>query len=194
MVRAQPEPSPNWVNPIRYNLYMNVDTILKINQLAPDFTLTDLSGRPHTLSDLRGKIVIVNFWSAECPWAERADGLLIPYLKEWGDQVALLPIASNANESPQLLSQIGEERGLPVILRDKYHRVADTYGAQATPHLFVVDQEGILRYQGAFDDVTFRKREPSQPYLKDAVESVLSGGQPDPAQTPPYGCAIVKYD
>jgi thiol-disulfide isomerase/thioredoxin len=173
---------------------MNIDTVLKINQLAPDFTLTDLSGRPHTLSDLRGKIVIVNFWSAECPWAERADGLLIPYLKEWGDQVALLPIASNANEAPQLLSQIRQERGLPLILHDKYHRVTDTYGAQATPHLFVVDQKGVLRYQGALDDVTFRKREPSQHYLKDAVESVMAGRQPDPAQTPPYGCAIVKYD
>lgn len=173
---------------------MKIDAVLKNNHLAPDFTLTDLSGKPHTLSDLRGKIVILNFWSAECPWTERADGLLIPYLKEWGERVALLPIASNANESPQLLSQISEERGLPLILHDKYQRVADTYGAQATPHLFVVDQEGILRYQGAFDDVTFREREPSQHYLKDALEIVMAGCHPDPAQTPPYGCAIVKYD
>ncbi|HZD57925.1 MAG TPA: redoxin domain-containing protein [Anaerolineales bacterium] len=173
---------------------MNIETILNINQLAPDFTLPDLSGRSHTLSDLRGKIVIVNFWSAECPWAERADGLLASYLKDWADGVALMPIASNANESPQLLSQISAERDLPLVLHDRYHRVADLYGAQATPHLFVVDPEGMLCYQGALDDVTFRKREPSQHYLKAAVESVMAGRQPDPAQTPPYGCAIVKYD
>jgi peroxiredoxin len=173
---------------------MNIDTVLKINQLAPDFTLPDLNGTPYTLSDLRAKIMIVNFWSAECPWAERADGLLASYLKDWGEGVALLPIASNANESPHLLSQISAERDLPPVLQDRYHRVADLYGAQATPHLFVVDQDGILRYQGALDNVTFRKREPSQHYLKDAVESVMAGRQPDPAQTPPYGCAIVKYD
>lgn len=173
---------------------MDIDTVLKINQPAPDFTLPALDGRPYTLSDLRTKIVIVNFWSAECPWTERADGLLASYLKDWGDGLTLLPIASNANESPQLLSRISTERDLPLVLHDRYHRVADLYGAQATPHLFVVDQEGILRYQGALDDVTFRKREPSQHYLQAAVESIMVGRQPDPAKTRPYGCAIVKYD
>ena len=44
--------------------------------LAPDFTLPDLDGAPHALSNYRGQVVIVNFWSAECPWAERADSLL----------------------------------------------------------------------------------------------------------------------
>jgi hypothetical protein len=64
------------------------------------------------------------------------------------------------------------------------------YGAKATPHFFVIDGDGLLRYSGAFDDVTFRQRTPTHTYLKDAVEAVLRGEAPNPAQTPAYGCAI----
>ena len=164
------------------------------DQPAPDFTLSDLNGRVHTLSDLRGQIVILNFWSAECPWAQRADEALLPLIEDRGDEVVLLPIAANANEAPPLLNEVAAERGLPLVLHDKYQHVADLYGAQATPHIFVLDKNGILRYQGAFNDVTFRQKTPTQQYLQDAVEAVLAGERPDQAQTPPYGCAIVRYD
>ncbi|MFH2102282.1 MAG: hypothetical protein ABIJ39_02840 [Chloroflexota bacterium] len=70
--------------------------------------------------------------------------------------------------------------------------VPEAYDAKTTPHLFVVDPDGILRYQGAFDDVTFRQRTPAVGYLAQAVEALLSGGRPDPAETPPYGCALVR--
>jgi peroxiredoxin len=164
------------------------------DQPAPDFTLNDLNGRAHTLSDLCGQIVILNFWSAECPWAQRADEALLSLIEDRGNEVVLLPIAANANEAPPLLKEAAAERGLPLVLHDKYQHVADLYGAQATPHIFVLDKKGILRYQGAFNDVTFRQKTPTQQYVQDAVEAVLAGERPDPAQTPPYGCAIVRYD
>jgi hypothetical protein len=65
------------------------------------------------------------------------------------------------------------------------------YGAQTTPHIFVLDPAGILRYQGAFDDKTFRKRQPKVSYTLNAVNALLKGNNPDPAETPPYGCTVV---
>jgi len=144
------------------------------------------------LSDFRGRIVILNFWSAECPWAERADRELLSYLQGWGDRVVLLTIAANTNEPDELLAAAARERGLPFVLRGS-PRILEEYAAEATPHLFVVDRTGLLRYRGALDNVTFRLRIASIPYLKDAVEALLIGGQPDPADTPAYGCAIIRH-
>jgi hypothetical protein len=104
-----------------------------------------------------------------------------------------LYIASNLNEPEELLQTMSKERGLPVVLRDTHQIVANLYGAQTTPHLFVIDRTGILRYQGAFDDVSFRKRTSSIQYLDEAVEALLAGHSPNPEYSPPYGCAIVRY-
>jgi peroxiredoxin len=171
-----------------------VDPLIQNGRLAPDFSLPDLEGNLHRLSEYRGRLAILSFWSAECPWSERVDRILLDHLKDWGERVALLPIASNDNEEPEMLARVAGERGLPFVLRDEGHRVADLYSAQTTPHLFVVDEAGVLRYQGALDDVTFRKRTPSHHYLRLAVESLFAGRLPDPALTPPYGCTLVRID
>jgi len=167
--------------------------VLTTNQPAPEFTLPDLNGKEHALRDYRGRVVVLNFWSAECPHAARADGELTGYLQSWGSRVSLISIASNVSEPIQLLEQVAAQRGLPVVLRDRISEVADLYEAVATPHLFVIDEQGILRYQGAFDDVTFRRRIPTRHYLQEAVESVLAGVYPNLVETPAYGCAIVRF-
>ncbi len=170
-----------------------MDTIsLPTHQLAPVFSLPDLQGNLHSLEKLRGRIAILNFWSAECPWAGRADIELVSCLPAWGEQVALWCIACNANEPLELLARVAAEHGLPVVLQDVEHRVADLYHAVTTPHLFLLDRPGILRYQGSLDDVNFRRRTPTHPYLRQAVESLLAGRLPEPAETSPYGCAIVR--
>jgi peroxiredoxin len=169
-----------------------MDTIIQTGQPAPDFELPDLQGHLRRLSALRGQVVVLNFWSAECPWAERADHVMEAYRQQWGEEVTVWPIASNMNEPPELLAESAEERGLPVVLRDGRHKVADQYRAQTTPHLFVIDQQGILRYQGALDDTNFRQREANRLFLREAVKAVLAGQDPDPAQTTPYGCTIVR--
>jgi peroxiredoxin len=169
-----------------------MDTVIQNGQPAPDFELPDLQGQLHTLSELRGRVVVLNFWSAECPWAERADQVLDAYRQEWGENVTVWSIASNVNESTKMLAETASQRGLAVILHDSRHHVADRYGAQTTPHLFVVDRQGILRYQGALDDTNFRQREARRFFLRQAVEAVLAGQDPDPAQTTPYGCTIVR--
>ena len=160
---------------------------------APFFTLPDLDGYLHSLADYRGALVLVNFWSAECPYAERTDRELSVYLQDWVDRLVVLPIASNLNEPLAMLREVAAQRAIPLVLRDADHQVADLYGAQTTPHCFLIDEEGVLRYQGAFDDVTFRQRTPQRLYLKSAVEALMHGESPNPAQTAPYGCSIVRF-
>ena len=164
-----------------------------LHQPPPNFTLPDLEGAAHTLTDYRGKIVIVNFWSAECPWVERTDPKLLPLVETWGDEVALLSIASNANETPEQLAEVAAERGLPRVLHDADRKVAKAYDAQTTPELFVLDEQGRLRYQGAFDDTRFRQPDPENHYLRDAVEALRQNEAPDPAETLPYGCSLVYH-
>lgn len=170
-----------------------MDALISIGKLAPEFTLPDLENKPHALRDYRGRVIVLNFWSAECPWVERADRELLGYLSKWGERVVILPIAANANESRELLARVAIERGLPLVLHDVEQKVANLYRVEITPHLFVIDEQGILRYSGAFDDVTFRQRTPTRKYLLEAVEAVLSGELPDPSETPPYGCALVRF-
>lgn len=165
---------------------------MQINQPVPDFELHDLQGELHRLSAYRGKIVIVNFWSAECPHSERTDHYLFPLLEIWNGEVVMLPIASNRNESAQLISEIATARGVPQVLLDSERVVADRYEALTTPHTFLLDREGILRYRGAVDNRTFRRREATQFYLQDAVTALLNGQLPEMSEAPAYGCTIVR--
>jgi peroxiredoxin len=160
-------------------------------QSAPDFTLPDLEGNLVSLSSFRPCLVIINFWSAECPWSERVDILLSALCDEQRDKVAWCTIASNAHETLVEIKSTASERHLPIILLDAEQKVADQYGAITTPHCYLVDGKGYLVYQGAFDDVTFRQQTPTQFYLHQAVEALVAGEQPKISETPPYGCTIV---
>jgi peroxiredoxin len=161
---------------------------LIVGQAAPNFCLKDLNGREIALEDFLERTVLVNFWSAECQWVERTDRMLV----EWQDRIVLLSIASNANEPPELLRQVAAARGLPAVLHDPDHQVADRYGAEITPHLFLIDAGGILRYQGAFDDVSFRRREPTRNYVEEAIRALLKGEPIAVTETTCYGCALVR--
>jgi peroxiredoxin len=164
----------------------------EINQPVPDFELPAIDGRLHRLSAYRGKIVIVNFWSCECPQSERTDRAIMAMFVQWRDDVKMLSVASNKNETVEALKAAAETRHLPVLLLDKNCRVADQFEAQTTPHVFVIDREGILRYRGAVDNITFRQRLPTRFFLDEAVESLLAGRLPTLTESPAYGCAIVR--
>ena len=171
---------------LRYNL------IMEINRPAPDFELPGLDGRFHSLSNYRGRIVVVNFWSADCPHVSRTDASMLTALDRWGMQVVLLTVASNANESTEVLKNASQSHGIPTVLIDAGHRVADVYEAQVTPEVFVMDREGIIRYRGALDDASFRQRIPVRSYLVEAVEALLAGGLPAVAEVPAFGCSIIR--
>ncbi len=165
---------------------------MELNKPAPDFELPDLQGNHHRLSNYRGRIVIVNFWSCECPYSERVDDLIVSRLAKWNKDVILLSIAANRNESIQSMEEVSKARGIPEVLIDAEHVVADLYEAITTPQVFVMDKEGILRYRGAADDVTFRQRKATRFFLEEAVEALLNGRLPELTEMPAYGCAIVR--
>ncbi len=170
---------------------------MEINYSAPDFELPDLEGRPHRLSEYRGKIVIINFWSCECPHSERADKDIMAMFVQrtvqvWRNDVVMLSIASNRSENVEALRNAANARNLPTVMLDALCFVADLYEVQTTPHVYVIDRDGILRYRGAVDDVTFRQRIPSRFFLREAVESLLEGHLPALTESPAYGCTIVR--
>ncbi len=169
-------------------------TLVEIGQAAPSFTLSDLSGKAYTLEKAGGKLILLVFWSADCPWSQRADALIETWRREWGEDVAVWMIASNKNENREALDRAAAERELEVVLMDTDQQVVDLYGAVTTPHCFVVDREGILRYRGAIDDITFRKREASIFYLKEAVDALVAGEPVEQNDTLAFGCTIVRLD
>jgi peroxiredoxin len=159
-------------------------------QPAPDFQLLDLEGNWVHLSDFRGQPILLNFWSAECPWAKRTDSLLallqVPNL-------VILSIASNGNEPLDLLRRTAQERSITHVLRDPDHQVADLYAAETTPHLFLINAQGSLHYQGAYDDISFHKRTATRSYLLEALQALHAGQTAPVPQTPAYGCTIVRF-
>jgi len=165
---------------------------MQLNQPAPDFELPDLQGALHKLSDDRGKIVILNFWSVECPHSERTDRYIVSLLERWNGEAVLLSVAANRSESAQMVEEAAKTRRIPKVLFDADHIVADLYEAIATPHVFVIDRQGLLRYRGAVDSIPFRRGEAARFFLQEAVEALLVGCLPELSETPAYGCAIVR--
>ena len=165
---------------------------MKIGQPAPEFNLPDLTGQLHRLSDTSGLIVLVNFWSAECPHSQRTDAALVSALKSRAPAASFISIASNRNEPIDLLRREAARRHLPLVLLDQDHAVADLYEAIATPHVFILDERGILRYQGAVDDAIFGQTLARRNYVQEALEALQSGRSPSLTETPAFGCAIVR--
>ncbi|MFH1185674.1 MAG: redoxin domain-containing protein [Chloroflexota bacterium] len=165
---------------------------VRIDEIAPDFELPDLDGRLHRLGDYRERIVVLNFWSCDCPHAVRTDDLITAWRERWGEAVEVLLIASNANETPAAMAAAARARRLPMILVDRQHVVADLYAAQTTPEVYVIDRQGRLRYRGAVDDTSFAQRMPKSLFLEQAVAALLAGESPRVSETRSYGCAIVR--
>ena len=164
--------------------------MIRIGDHAPEFELPDVDGRPHRLASQRGRLTVLNVWSAACPWTERTDAGVIEAARAAGAD--LWSMVVNADETVDQVRRVAAERRLPLVLFDLDRRVADSYGAAATPHVFVIDAQGILRYQGAPDDARFRDPVPRRSYLAEALQALRRGESPDPTVTPAYGCAIVR--
>lgn len=164
----------------------------QLDQPAPLFELRDLEGRLYRLQDYRGRIVVVNFWSAECPISEDYDAYFNEFVDRYAPQgVVLLAVDSNTYEDERILREALSQRTLKFpVLRDPGNKVADLYGAETTPHVFVVDQKGILRYRGHVDDRSWRQKHPTTNYLELVVKALLAGESPPVRERPPFGCTI----
>ena len=170
-----------------------MDPLIAIGSDAPSIQKRDLRRNVFSLDEMRGWIVVLNFWSAECTWCERIDYELKSFVDGWKEKVKVLWIASNGNETRDFIEAVATERNLPHVILDTQQQVANLYGAQTTPHFFIVDGKGKLAYQGAWDDITFRQRAATQVYVPRAVEALMHNQPPEVSQTQPYGCVLVRY-
>lgn len=167
---------------------------VKIGAPAPDFELPALDGKTCRLSDYKGKIVVLDWWSAECPASKRYDPWFNEMIDRYGKHgVAFLMIDSNAIYDDDEIKRVAKERRVKFpILRDVGNRVADVYGALTTPHLFVVDRAGILAYEGAIDDQTWNIHVPTKNYLTTVLDALVAGKPAPITASTPFGCTIKR--
>lgn len=174
----------------------------KIGAPAPDFTLTDLDGKPHTLSSLKGKTVVLEWFNPGCPFVQHAHGEGGPLAslpaKAVGDGIVWIAINSGAPGKEGAGAQANKDAvakwslGYPVLL-DEDGKVGRAYGAASTPHMYVVDKAGNLVYRGALDNRPLGKGDGAVTnYVEKALADLAAGHAVATADTKPYGCSV-KY-
>jgi peroxiredoxin len=174
-----------------------MSAVATVGQKAPPFTLKDTDGKTHSLSDFAGKIVVLEWVNQKCPvsYRKHKDKTMQTTLGKFKDKaVVWLGIDSSHYADPKANQQYAGKMGLPYpILHDADGRVGKRYGATTTPHMFVIDAQGVLAYAGAIDDAPPGK-DVAQPrnYVADAVDALLKGSSVALGSTKPYGCSV-KY-
>jgi peroxiredoxin len=167
---------------------------LALGHPAPDFSLRDTDG--HEQSPNGAPATVVVFTCNHCPYALAWQGRLEAAARDYAERgVRFLAINSNDSERyprdsyEAMQARVAREDWPMPYLRDASQEVARSYGAKTTPDVFVLDSERRLRYRGApdsdYDDESQRAG-----WLRDALDAVLSGTEPSPAETKPVGCSI----
>jgi peroxiredoxin len=166
-----------------------------IGEPAPTFALPDTEGTMHTPGDATATVVV--FTCNHCPYALAWHDRIIALAHDYADRgVRVLAINPNdatryprdSIEAMRTRVQGGEFDGVP-YLRDESQDVARAYDALTTPDVFVLDAAGLLRYRGA-PDADYEDPSQRAAFLRDALDAILDGRDPDLAQTPPVGCSI----
>ena len=172
---------------------------------APDFSLPDIDGKTVRLADFRGKLVVLEWFNPECPFVKAAHtkGSLVSAAKKHAaDGVVWLAVNSGAPGKQGAgveKSRAGKESfGLEhAILIDESGAVGKLYGAERTPHLYVIDAKGVLVYRGAIDNSPDGIGESPtdgklMSYVDEALAAVRAGKPVAVAETKAYGCSV-KY-
>jgi peroxiredoxin len=166
-----------------------------IGDPAPALALPDTSGHSHQLDGAPATVVV--FTCNHCPYALAWHDRIIEVAEDYAARgVRMLAINPNDAEryprdsAREMRARVerGEFDGVP-YLRDESQEVARAYEAKTTPDVFVLDADGVLRYRGAPDS---DHGDPSQKasWLRGALDALLAGRDPDPAETAPVGCSI----
>ena len=176
-----------------------------IGEPAPVWTGTDTNGVEHTLTDFKGKTVVMEWTNHECPYVRKHydSGNMQELQKEaTGTGVVWLTVASSAegkqgqvsnDEATQIMSDDGSNA--TARIQDPSGTIGNMYDAKTTPHMFVINPEGTLVYSGAIDDDASFKQDgiaTATNYVKAAWESVAKGEAVEVSSSQPYGCSV-KY-
>jgi peroxiredoxin len=174
---------------------MTTATGISIGEKAPGFDLPDTEGKRHSLGgDAKANVVV--FTCNHCPYAVAWHDRITSVARDYADRGVRF-FAINANDAGRypadsyeaMQKRVSEEEWPMPYLHDASQGVARAFGAKTTPDVFVLDAEGILRYRGAPDS---DYGDPSQnaAWLRGALDAVVEGRDPDPAETEPVGCSV----
>jgi peroxiredoxin len=174
-------------------------------ETAPDFTASDTTGTARSLSQFKGKFVVLEWFNPDCPFVRKHyDSGNMQRLQEayTGRGVVWLTVASSAQGkqgylTPEAGNAVMAQRGShqTALLLDPEGQVGRLYGAKTTPHLFIVGPEGAVIYAGAIDDTP--SADPSDVpgaanYVQQALDQAMAGQPVATPETAPYGCSV-KY-
>ena len=177
----------------------------KIGQPAPEFNLIGHDGEAYRLDDYKGKYVVLEWFNNECPFVEKHYGgnnmqrLQRTYTQKG---VVWFSVISSAKGNQGYRDQKGavetmEKRkaGPTAVLLDPTGKVGRQYGAKTTPHMFVIDPQGQVVYQGAIDDKPSTRKSSlkgARNYVVEALDAAMKGNEVPVPSTRPYGCSV-KY-
>jgi peroxiredoxin len=166
-----------------------------VGSSAPAIALPDTEGIVHELRGAPATVVV--FTCNHCPyalgWHERIIAVAADYAPRGVQMLAINPndaerYPGDSLEAMRARVQAGEFDGVP-YLRDESQAVARAYDAKTTPDVFVIDGGGVVRYRGA-PDADLEDPAQHAAWLRGALDAVLDGREPDPAETNPVGCTI----
>lgn len=173
---------------------------------APAFEAKDAGGKTHRLADYKSKWLVLEWFNKDCPFVVKhyaKSGNMDKIRKAYAAKgVAWLTVCSSAEGkqgyvAPADAAKVAEEHKIApsAFLLDASGVVGRAYGAKTTPHMFVINPEGVVVYAGAIDDNS--STDPavipgSQNYVAAALDAALAGKPIETASTKPYGCSV-KY-
>ncbi len=175
---------------------------LKIGEKAvlTDVKMTDISGKSISLNDAKQENgLLVLFSCNTCPfvlkWEDRYNDI-----KAWADKNKVGMIVLNSNykkrsgdDSLEAMQQKAKEKGYTFnYVVDHESQIANAFGGQTTPHVFLFDSAFKLAYKGAIDDNYDNAAKVSKPYLKDAILGLATGDEIAVRETRPVGCSIKR--
>jgi peroxiredoxin len=174
-----------------------------VGELAPAFQLKDLNGQQRSLSDYKGKVVVLEWLNPNCPFSDRhaREKTMSDLSRKYGsDGVVWLGINSTNADHRDFLKPAehlawAKKSGIDyTILYDETGKVGKAYDAKTTPHMFVIGKDGKIAYNGAIDDDPMGRQAKAQRanYVDGGLRAEKAGKNPDPASTKPYGCSV-KY-
>jgi peroxiredoxin len=176
-----------------------------VGQPAPVFTATDTNGKPESLADFKGKWVVLEWTNNECPFVGKhyGSGNMQKLQKAYtGKGVTWLSVISSGPGKEGYLdaaraNALTKERGAApsAVLLDPEGAVGRLYGAKTTPHMFVIDPQGKIVYEGAIDDrpsTDVADIAKAKNYVSAALDEAMAGKPVTTASSAPYGCAV-KY-
>ncbi len=165
---------------------------------APAFELNSFDGKTVSLSDYRGKFVVLEWFNFECPlslYHYETKNTMVELAKKYkGKNVVWLAVNSTSHTTPEPNKTFAERHKLPyLILDDRSGKVGRAYGAQTTPHMYIINPRGRIVYEGAIDDSPLgRKKEGVVNYVDNALVELTARKAVSTPKTKPYGCTV-KY-